>query len=114
MSSSRKRTANTVHDGVPARSSSGSRMVRTVNPSVRYAAVPVDENDDGRNEVAYIVRGRRKKDAILDVAREVDADAWIDVDRTRTFATKHEALDHANAVAPRVATLYRRVARGGD
>lgn len=113
MPRARNRTVAVVHPTVPVRPSSD-RTVRIVNPTIRYATVPVDETGDGRNDVAYIVRGRRKKDAIRDVANEVDADAWIDIDQTRTFPTKHEATEHARAVASRVTSLYRRVARGGD
>jgi hypothetical protein len=84
------------------------------NPSVRYTAVPVDADGDGDDELAYIVRGGRKKDAIRKVASKVDADAWIDLDRTRTFPTKHHAEAHGRRVASRIEALYERVARGGD
>jgi hypothetical protein len=81
------------------------------NPAFRYAAVPVD--DDGR-ETAYVVRGKRRADMVRDVARNVPGDAVVDLQRTRTFATKHEAQAYASRTSPRTASLARRVSRGGS
>ena len=85
----------------------------TNNPSVRYTAVAVDRDGDGRNDEAVIVRGGRRDDAVRAVAQDVDPDAWIDLQDTRTFPTKHEAQAHGRAVAPQIRELARRVARGG-
>ena len=83
------------------------------NPSVRYTAVAVDRDGDGRNDEAVIVRGGRRQDALRAVADDIDPEAWIDLQDTRTFPTKHEAEDHGRAIAPRIRELARRVARGG-
>ncbi len=83
---------------------------RTRNPRFRYAAVPVD--DDG-TETAHVVRGRRRKEMVRTVARAVPPDAVVDLGRTRTFATKHEATKYAEKTSPRVNTLSRRISNGG-
>jgi len=83
------------------------------NPSVRYTAVAVARDEDDPIEEAVIVRGGRRDDALRAVAYDVDPDAWIDLQDTRTFPTKHEAEAHGRAVAPRIRELARRVARGG-
>jgi len=83
---------------------------RGKNPRFRYGAVPVD--DDG-TETAHVVRGRRRVEMVRDVARSVPGDAMVDLGRTRTFATKHEATKYAEKTSPRVRTLSRRVSEGG-
>lgn len=83
------------------------------NPSVRYTTVPVDEDGDGDNDISYVVRGGRKREAVRRVANAVPEDAMIDLDKTRTFATKHEAEAHGRAVSPRIANLARILAEGG-
>ena len=88
--------------------------LRRANPSVRYTSVAVDTDGDGQVDEAVIVRGGGKKAAIQAVARDVDADAYIDMERTRTFPTKHEALAQAHRVTPHVRELARRLSRGGD
>jgi len=86
---------------------------RARNPSVRYTAVAVDHDGDERIDEAVIVRGGRRNDAIRAVAQDVEPDAWIDLQDTRTFPTKHEAEAHGRAVAPQIRELARRIARGG-
>ena len=83
---------------------------RQSNPTFRYAAVPVD---DGGKRTAYVVRGKRKREMVRNVARNVPGDAMVDLENTRTFATKHEATAHAHKVSPRVSSLSRRI-RGGS
>ncbi len=83
---------------------------RQSNPRFRYAAVPVD--DDG-TETAHVVRGRRRADMVRAVARDVPPDAMVDLGRTRTFATKHEAVRYAEKTSPRVRTVSRRISDAG-
>ncbi len=83
---------------------------REKNPRFRYAAVPVD---DGGTETAHVVRGRRRAEMVRDVARSVPGDAMVDLQHTRTFATKHEATRYAEKTSPRVRTLGRRVSNAG-
>lgn len=85
---------------------------RSTNPKFRYTAVPVDTDADRRDEVAVVTRARRRDEAIAAVARSVPDDALVNVGRTRSFPTKHEAIRHAHEVAPDVRVLARRLSRG--
>lgn len=79
---------------------------RRHNPTYRYGAVPVE--DAGR-ETVYVARGKRRDDMLRTVANRVPGDADVDLQRTRTFATKHEATRYAEGQSPRVVQLSRRI-----
>jgi hypothetical protein len=79
---------------------------RRRNPSFRYAAVPVD---DAGHETVYVARGHRRADMLTTVARAVPGDPYVDLQHTRTFATKHEATKYAKTMSPRVVALSRRM-----
>jgi hypothetical protein len=84
----------------------GNEIGRRRNPSFRYAAVPVD---DAGHETVYVARGHRRADMLSTVARAVPGDADVDLQHTRTFATKHEATKYAKTMSPRVVALSRRM-----
>jgi hypothetical protein len=76
------------------------------NPAFRYAAVPVT---DAGADTVYVARGHRRADMVRNVAHEVPGDAVVDLQRTRTFGTKHEAQTYGSTVSPRVRSLSRRI-----
>jgi len=82
------------------------------NPAVRFITVPVDENGDGKDDLAVVVRGATREEAIRDVANHVDGDAWIDVGLTRSHETKKAAKAHAGRIAPRIEALAHKLSRG--
>lgn len=85
---------------------------REANPDVRFITVPVADTKTGPDELAVIVRGTARGDAIRAVAESVAADAWIDVGLTRSYETKKAALAHAKRIAPRFEMLAERLSRG--
>jgi hypothetical protein len=64
------------------------------NPSYRYATIPVEPPNT--KATAYIVRTHQKQEAIQKAAVHADANALIDIQRTRTFDTKREAKAYAD------------------
>jgi len=104
---SAKRAEKLVSDAMrDLRKHKGLPNPRRRNPTFRYAAVPVE--DSGR-ETTYVARGKRRDDMLRSVARSVPGDADVDLQRTRTFATKHEATRYAERQSPRVVQLSRRI-----
>lgn len=104
--------------GAPTgRSARRGRQTRTRQPNVhaasRFAVVPVDTDGDEVDDVAYITKGKTRREAIREVAREVADDAQINVTDTRTFRTKKAAQEQAAQAAPTTIELIaRRLARG--
>jgi len=82
------------------------------NPQIRFTTVPVDEDGDDTDDLAFVVRGGTRDEAIRTVARKVDGEAWIDVGLTRSHETKKAALAHAKRIAPRTQQIADRLARG--
>lgn len=73
------------------------------NPTYRYATIPVQL--PGQKAVAYVVRVKRKNEAIKKVAGAVDPEAIIDLQKARTFDTKREAKAYAKDEGLDVVTL---------
>lgn len=82
---------------------------RADNPSVRYTTVVIDTDGDRIADLELVVRGGRRDEALRAAAGEVDPEAWIDLQETRTFPTKYEALAHAQDAAPEIRELASTV-----
>ncbi len=81
-------------------------FARRNNPQFRYGAVPVSDNG---TDTVHVVRGHRRADMVRNVAEAVPGDAMVDMQRTRTFGTKHEAQAYGSTISPRVRSLSRRI-----
>ena len=91
----------------------GRRRVANVHAADRFTVVPVDTDGDDRDDVAYITKGKSRRESIREVAKLVDDDAQINVVDTRTTRTKREAQRRASELAPTtIELLARRLARG--
>lgn len=82
-------------------------MARRTNSArnPRFTAVAVDLDGDERHDLVVIVKGGRREDAIRAVARQVPADALIDLQETRVFRAKYVALAHAQDLAEDIRDL---------
>lgn len=79
----------------------------------RFTVVPVDTDGDDRDDVAYITKGKNRRESIREVAQEVADDAMVNVTDTRTTRTKKAAQEAAARLAPTtIELIQRRLVRG--
>ena len=82
-------------------------MARRINSArnPRFTAVAIDLDGDHRHDLVVVVKGGRRDDAIRAVAKDLPADALIDLQETRVFRAKYVALAHAVDLADDVREL---------